>query len=105
MGMGKLEGTAPKSLCLLHYYTTRTVTIMNNKRILPIMKMSDSVSSTSLLEPQMPLVQDLFAQAFTELQKEIAEESALYYNKMAHLSDPLSILGENTRSSQKLTQH
>jgi len=101
---GKLMGSQPKPLCLNHYYTTRTVSITQPKRIQPISfipntaqpQHESAASSSSQFDKQLPAIQDLFAQSFIELQKEIAEESARSYNRMSKSNDPLSLLGVET---------
>ena len=76
-------------LCLVHYYTTRSCRIDPQKV---------SVIKEEEVKSQLTYVQDMFAEAFTELQKEIATESARSYNEMSKLkSDPLSILNDDKR--------
>jgi len=76
-------------LCLVHYYTTRSCRIDPQKV---------SVIEEEEVKSQLPYVQDLFSEAFTELQKEIATESARSYNEMSKRKlDPLSILNDDHR--------
>ena len=100
---GKLMGSDPKPLCLTHYYTTRSVLVTNINRIHVIPKLSSSPENngsqnntkTSNFETQLLSIQELFSQAFIELQKDVAEESARSFNQMKNSSDPLSILNDN----------
>lgn len=70
----------PKPYCLLHYYTTQAVRAKNV-----------SVMDQEEVENQLSGgMQQLFAQAFTELQQEISETSARAFS--AHSSDPLAVL-------------
>jgi len=61
---------APKHFCLLHYFGT------GNHRKRSKNKRSKLFVHPLRLESQLPAVQDLFSEAFVELQKEIREESA-----------------------------
>mmetsp|Transcript_920 Transcript_920/g.1960 ORF Transcript_920/g.1960 Transcript_920/m.1960 type:complete len:115 (-) Transcript_920:972-1316(-) len=61
---------APKHFCLLHYLGT------GNHRKRSKNKRSKLFVHPLRLESQLPAVQDLFSEAFVELQKEIREESA-----------------------------
>ena len=44
------------------------------------------------MDKQLPGVQELFAEAFIELQKEIGEESARFFQSAANADDPLAML-------------
>lgn len=78
-------------MCLIHYYTTRSCRIDPQKV---------SVIDDDEVRKQLPYVQELFSEAFLELQNEIATECARSYNEMAKLgSDPLSILNDKRRKS------
>eukprot|EP00978_Attheya_sp_CCMP212_P017729 scaffold47750_cov54-Attheya_sp.AAC.2 len=68
-----------RPLCLEHYYTTRAV------RKSPLV-----VFDASIVEEQLDDIQELYAQAWMDLQQDIAQESARTYQ--ATRSDPLSIL-------------
>ena len=58
-------GIAEKPLCLLHYHTTRAIRAGKVKQ----------TNNGNALQQQLPNTQELFAEAFIELQKEIEEES------------------------------
>jgi len=78
-------------MCLMHYYTTRSCRIDPQKV---------SIINNEELTKQLPQVQELFSEAFLELQNEIATECARSFNEMAKLgSDPLSILNDKRRKS------
>lgn len=80
-------------LCLIHYYTTRSCRIDPQKV---------SIINKEELKNQLPYVQDLFAEAFTDLQKEIATESAKSFNEMSRrTADPLSILNDHNQRKPK----
>ena len=51
------------------------------------------------MEKQLPKVQELFAEAFIELQKDIGEESARAFQSVATAEDPLAILLGSTAPS------
>ncbi len=53
------------------------------------------------MEKQLPNMQELFAEAFVELQKDIREESARAFQSVATAEDPLAILLGSTSSSHK----
>eukprot|EP00591_Stephanopyxis_turris_P006245 CAMPEP_0195526458 /NCGR_PEP_ID=MMETSP0794_2-20130614/27529_1 /TAXON_ID=515487 /ORGANISM="Stephanopyxis turris, Strain CCMP 815" /LENGTH=316 /DNA_ID=CAMNT_0040657143 /DNA_START=29 /DNA_END=979 /DNA_ORIENTATION=+ len=72
-----------KPLCLLHYYTTRAARTFPSHKI-------KAIKCGGELQSQLPPVQDLFSEAFLELQKEISEVSAKAFVERS--SDPLSIL-------------
>lgn len=108
-----------KPLCLLHYYTTRAVRSFPTSRVTPI-------GNGRELQLQLPFVQSIFSEAFTELKHEISEEIAkqsLYHPsslKTAHsfgqeaYQDPLSMLhssslfsltANNVSGKRKLVRH
>lgn len=75
-------------LCLVHYYTTKNARI-DPKKV--------SIVDKNATKQQLPYVQDIFAEAFTELQKDILNESARAFNEMSKRgSDPLSILNDHS---------
>mmetsp|Transcript_13244 Transcript_13244/g.18755 ORF Transcript_13244/g.18755 Transcript_13244/m.18755 type:complete len:290 (+) Transcript_13244:272-1141(+) len=72
----------PLSYCLLHYYTTRAIRV-DASHI--------SVLNTDQVGFQLKNgIQELFAEAFTELQQELGKESARAFR--AHKTDPLAVL-------------
>ncbi len=83
------------TLCLAHYYTTRSCRIDPRKV---------TILNESEVKNQLPFAQDLFSQAFTELQKEISIEAARSYHEMAQrTSDPLSILDDHANMTKTRT--
>lgn len=81
----RLTKTYSQTLCLLHYYSTSAV--RETKSV--------SVIDSSLLQEQLPKVQELFAEAFVQLQQTIQEEVAksfddTNYNDNNH--DPLAVV-------------
>lgn len=87
-------------LCLLHYYTTgahRSNPIQKQQR-LSMTGISSKKKSASLfvesqkMEKQLPNVQEIFAEAFIDLQKEIGEESARAFQAASTADDPLAAL-------------
>lgn len=62
---------AEKPLCLLHYHTTRAI-----RTITGTSKVKQIGNNGFVLQQQLPNVQELFAEAYVELQKEIEEENA-----------------------------
>ena len=98
-------------LCLVHYYTTRSCRI-DPRKVCVINASSPDENNgiedaSNELKSQLPYVNDLFAQAFTELQKEIAAESARSFHEMSNLgSDPLSILQDRAgRGASRSRMH
>lgn len=72
-----------KPFCLLHYYTTSAVRVSESK----VKPVDDSIVEEQLKDG---LMQELFAQAFTELQQDLSSESArAFQNQQA---DPLAVL-------------
>lgn len=81
-----------KSYCLLHYYTTKACRIDVNKIHLV------GGDEDEELRTQLPFVQNMFSEAFTELQRQILDESTKTFEEMAKReNDPLSILLEPAR--------
>eukprot|EP00554_Chaetoceros_debilis_P010317 CAMPEP_0194110362 /NCGR_PEP_ID=MMETSP0150-20130528/9643_1 /TAXON_ID=122233 /ORGANISM="Chaetoceros debilis, Strain MM31A-1" /LENGTH=319 /DNA_ID=CAMNT_0038799533 /DNA_START=79 /DNA_END=1035 /DNA_ORIENTATION=+ len=79
-------------LCLVHYYTTRACRIDPQKV---------TFLGKTKTKNQLPYVQDLFAEAFSELQKDISTEAARSFNEMAKKTlDPLSVLNDHDTSSR-----
>lgn len=90
-----------KSYCLLHYYTTKACRIDVNK-----VHFIDNgeVDHDDEINTQLPFVQSIFSEAFSELQKDILTESTKAFKAISEKeSDPLSILLEPTRSSNAHT--
>jgi len=93
-----------KPLCLLHYYTTRAARSFPESRV-------TTIGNGRELQLQLPLVQSIFSEAFTELKHEISEEIArqsLYhpssletvpYSQEAY-QDPLSVLHSSSLFSR-----
>jgi hypothetical protein len=81
-----MDGNFPKAYCFLHYYTSRACRKNNGKLI----KTSRVRSMTD--DPNCP-IQNLFADAFISLQREIKEAAARFDPK-----DPLSFLDESKTS-------
>ena len=102
---------SPRYLCLLHYYSTGAH--RSNTHSLPGMMSTTGIATkkknSSLLvdyqrmEKQLPNVQELFAEAFVELQKDIREESARAFQSVATAEDPLAILLGSSSSSHDAT--
>jgi len=78
-------------LCWEHYYTSRAVRLKDVKHLAE----TNEIIKEELKEAG---VQDIFAEAYLELQQELATESAMAFKKQK--SDPLSILN-NFRSKPK----
>ena len=84
-------------VCMLHYYTTG-VHRSRHSRSTTAETGNVSKNKSSLfvdrnrLEKQLPQVQELFAEAFVELQREIGEESARSFQLAATADDPLALL-------------
>ena len=79
--------------CLLHYYTTGAHRNASKKKdTAHKQKMNSLIIDRTTIHEQLPQVQDIFADAFTELQKEIREESARVLKSAASSADPLAML-------------
>ena len=91
-----------KSFCLLHFYTSKSCRVDTNK----IQVIEDEEMEAGELKTQLPHVQGLFSDAFTELQNDISAESTNSFQAMAERgNDPLSILLEpisNKKASNKV---
>lgn len=91
---GKRKGEA---LCLLHYYSTSAVRAPTD---------NVSVINQAEIDLQLPDQQQLFAEAFVQLQRELQEESARAFaaSSAAAADDPLAILhnlNNNNRKSKR----
>jgi hypothetical protein len=92
-----------QNLCLLHYYTTGAhhAASMTASRDLPHKKKKSSLLvDNRTIHQQLPQVQDIFAEAFIDVQKEIREESARVFQSAANSDDPLAMLLDSNTSSQ-----
>jgi hypothetical protein len=107
-----------KPLCLLHYYTTRAARCFPASRV-------TTIGNGRELQLQLPLVQSIFSEAFTELKHEISEEIAkqsLYHPSSSETvgysheayQDPLSMLhssslfsctANNFSAKKKMVRH
>jgi hypothetical protein len=91
---------------MLHYFTTGAHKHVAKSAPASMTGIAAKKKSSSLLvdchrmEKQLPNVQELFAEAFVELQKEIDEESARAFQSVATAEDPLAILLGSTASSR-----
>jgi hypothetical protein len=72
-----------RPFCLLHYYTT-SASRANESKVVPV---DDQVVEEQLRDG---MIQELFAQAFTELQHDLASESARAFQSQQ--TDPLAVL-------------
>jgi hypothetical protein len=91
-----------KSYCLLHYYTTKACRI----DILKVHLIDDEIEDKEEFDSQLPYVQELFSEAFTELQKDISTESAKSFQSMVERgNDPLSILMDAPKRSSQKASH
>lgn len=105
---------------MLHYYTTGAYRNRNNHSK-PTKTSSSSTATTTTgisakkksssllvdcqrMEKQLPKVQELFAEAFVELQKDIGEESARAFQSVATAEDPLALLLGSTASHDALSR-
>ena len=79
----------PQPLCLLHYYSTSAVR-----------QDCVSVLDQGQVDQQLPAVQELFAEAFVQLQQNLSEETALSFAA----PDPLAIVNDlhRSRNSRRL---
>ncbi|KAL7441366.1 hypothetical protein ACHAXH_006930 [Discostella pseudostelligera] len=99
---------SPRHFCMLHYYTTGAYRSNNHSKsktastttgIATKKKSSSLLVDCHRMEKQLPKVQELFAEAFIELQKDIGEESARAFHSVATAEDPLAILLGSTAPS------
>ena len=84
-----------QTLCLLHYYSTSAVRETK----------SASVIDATLLQEQLPQVQELFAEAFVQLQQTIQEEVAKSFDNNtnnANNQDPLAVVQDWHRRRSKM---
>lgn len=84
-------------VCMLHYYTTGAHRSRHSQSSTGetgnvSKKKSSLFVDRNRLEKQLPQVQELFAEAFLELQREIGEESARSFQLAATADDPLALL-------------
>lgn len=85
--------TETNSFCLLHYYTTRACRSDPSKTL---------VLNNDEMKRQLPYIQELFSEAFMDLQKDIAMESGKSFHRMMECAnDPLSILTDNAAKIKK----
>ena len=89
-------------LCLLHYYTTGAHQRHPRSATIPIAESSRKRNFSLFVENQkiqhqLPKVQELFSEAFIDLEKEIREESARRFQSEAE--DPLAALLDSTAPS------
>jgi hypothetical protein len=80
-----------QSLCLLHYYSTSAVRATK----------AVSIIDASLLQEQLPQTQELFAEAFVQLQQAIQEEVAKSFEDNTE-NDPLAVVQEWHRRRPKI---
>jgi hypothetical protein len=92
-------------LCLLHYYTTAAGRISrhdtNNHAVT-----STTIMNQEELQIQLPQQQELFAEAYIQIQREIQEElmkltSPSPYNNASNMNDPLSIIVDLNQQGHK----
>jgi hypothetical protein len=83
-----------QSLCLLHYYSTSAVREDASPHV--------SVSDPEQVNSQLPKVQELFAEAFCDLQQKLQAETARAFEAV----DPLAVVQDlhSRRATQKGTQ-
>lgn len=79
---------SPQHVCMLHYYTTGVHRSSSNSN----RNKNSLLVHSSRMEKQLPQVQEIFAEAFIELQKDISEESARSFQLTATADDPLALL-------------
>ncbi len=84
-----------KPYCLFHYYTTKACRIDTSKVSLIEIEASDE------FRLQLVYIQEIFAEAFTELQKEISTEANKSFQSMVERgNDPLSILIDSCKQNR-----
>lgn len=86
---------APLNVCLLHYYSTAAVREDAKSFV--------SVQDSSLFSLQLPVVQAKFADAVSDLQKKLRNESANAFE--VHGSDPLGILTKLHEAPERTTEN
>lgn len=88
-----------KPYCLFHYYTTKACRIDTSKVSLIESEASDEFKTQ--VQIQKTHVQEIFAEAFTELQKEISTEATRSFQSMVERgNDPLSILIDSCKQNR-----
>jgi hypothetical protein len=85
-----LKPPPAQPFCVLHYYTTSAV--RSNPAGVTIL-------DQSIVDEQLVPMQELFAEAFVQLQQELSEQSARAFEKNAH--DPLAILHDLNKNRRK----
>lgn len=87
--------------CLVHYFTTGAHRNTSKTQDAPQRNKKNSLLvDSATIHEQLPHVQEIFAEAFTELQKEIREESARVFKSAANSDDPLAMLLDGNTSTQ-----
>jgi len=89
-GKSNLKAPPAEAYCVLHYYTTSAV------RANPA---GVSILNQLELDAQLIPMQELFAEAFVQLQQELSEQSARAF--AAHSNDPLAILHDLNKKRRK----
>lgn len=84
------KASPPQTYCLLHYYTTSAVRL-DPKYV--------TIQDEEELQRQLPAVQEIFSEAYVQLQQELAQESARAFNQHKH--DPLAILHDLSKSRKR----
>lgn len=85
-----LKPPPAQPFCVLHYYTTSAV--RSNPAGVTIL-------DQRIVDEQLVPMQELFAEAFVQLQQELSETSARAFKKNAH--DPLAILHDLNKKRRK----
>jgi hypothetical protein len=85
-----LKPPPAQPFCVLHYYTTSAV------RSNPA---GVTIIDQTIVDEQLVPMQELFAEAFVQLQQELSEQSARAFEKNAH--DPLAILHDLNKKRRK----
>ena len=87
-----------RSFCLLHYYSTGVHRDLSSAKHARIRKSRSLLVENGRIAEQLPAVQEVFAEAFVDLQRQLGEESALALTGAASKSneDPLAALLEST---------
>jgi hypothetical protein len=85
-----LKPPPAQPFCVLHYYTTSAV------RANPA---GVTILDQTVVDEQLVPMQELFAEAFVQLQQEISEQSARAFE--AHANDPLAVLHDLNKKRRK----
>jgi hypothetical protein len=85
-----LKPPPAQPFCVLHYYTTSAV--RSNPAGVTIL-------DQTIVDEQLVPMQELFAEAFVQLQQEISEQSARAF--AAHSNDPLAVLHDLNKKRRK----